>query len=322
MSNTPTTNNHQEEIDLGYLLNKVNQVFKKAVKLFFELIGFFIKFWIIVLALLVIAIAYGYYKDYNTKTVYDNKAIVIPNFESVDYMYAKVDALNAKIESRDTVFLKQVLDTNHRKLRKIELEPIVDIYNFISKSRENIDIFRIFVQSQELDEYIEEYSNSKYYKYHTLNLRIRDEESAELIFGKVLEFLNDNEHYSSYGATHRKNLEFQIKEYDNMITQFDSLIASMSRNNIPNQGVAMFDYTNLHLLFERKRDMMKEKLEVEKKLTDYEETIKLVDVEYNLETEARLSSKIKYPIFVFIGIILLFFAQYTLSWLRKIANEN
>lgn len=324
MSNTPVTNNQQEEIDLGYLLNKISQMFKKAVKIFFELIGFVLKFKFIILTLLIIAIAYGYYKDLNSDTVYDNKAIVIPNFESVDYMYAKVEALKAKVQNRDTVFLKQILDTNYRKLRKIELEPIVDLYNFISKSRENIDIFRIFISSQDIGEYLEEYSNSKYYKYHTLNLKIRGEEGAEIIFEKVMDYLNDNEHYSNYGIAHRENLDLQIKEYDNMIKQFDSLIASMSGTNYnkSNQGVAMFDYTNLHLLFERKRDMMKEKLEAEKKLTDYVDTIKLVGVEYNLETETKLSSKIKYPLYVFIAIILLFFAQYTLSWLSKIANED
>lgn len=322
MSNTPTTNNHQEEIDLVFLFNKLNQVFKNGVKLFFELVGFFIKFKFVVIILLIVAIAYGYYNDSTSTTVYDNKAIVIPNFESVDYMYGKVDALNAKIATKDTVYLKQILDADFNSLRGIELEPIADLYNFISRSRENIDIFRIFIQSQDVKEYMEEFSNSKYYKYHSLNLKIRGEGRSEKIFTNVMDFLNASEHYSSYGETYRENLAFQIKEYENMIKQFDSLISSMSSSNQAGQSVAMFDYTNLHLLFERKRDMLDEKLEIEKKLTDYEDTIKLVDVEYNVLTDIPLSSKIKYPLIVIIGIILFFFAQFTLSSLKKIVREN
>ena len=322
MSNTPSTHHQQEEIDLGYLLNKINKLFKNSVKLFFELIAFFIRFKFIVLTLLIFAIAYGFYKDSRSITVYDNKAIVIPNFESVDYMYGKADALNAKIKSRDTVFLQEVLGQHYKRLREVELEPIVDLYNFLSKSRENIDIFRIFLTSQDLKEYIDEHSNNKYYKYHTLDLKIIGDESPNIILDKLMEFFNDNEHYKNYGLVYRENLELQINEYNKMIMQTDSLIASMSRSNQTSQGVTMFDYTNLHLLFERKRDMLDEKLELEKKLTDYKDTIKLVDVEYNLKQSSTLSFKIKYPLYMLFVITLLFFARNFYNWLRRIANED
>lgn len=322
MSNTPSTHHQQEEIDLGYLLNKINKLFKNSVKLFFELIAFFIRFKFIVLTLLIFAIAYGFYKDSRSTTEYDNKAIVIPNFESVDYMYGKADALNAKIQSRDTIFLKEILGQHYRRLRSIEVEPIVDLYNFISKSRENIDIFRIFIQSQDVKEYMDEFSNSKYYKYHTLSIRTVGDESSAEIFSNVMHYLNDSEHYSSYAEIYKASLDFQIKEYDKMIKQFDTLISSVSLNNQESQGVAVLDFTNLHLLFERKRDMLDEKLELEKKLTDYKDTIKLVDVAYNLETDSRLSSKIKYPIFVILGIIFFFFALYIYNRLKRIANED
>lgn len=324
MSNTPSTHHQQEEIDLGYLLNKINKLFKKSVKLFFELIAFFVRFKFIVLTLLIFAIAYGFYKDSRSTTEYDNKAIVIPNFESVDYMYGKADALNAKIQSRDTIFLKEILGQHYRRLRSIEVEPIVDIYNFISKSRENIDIFRIFISNQDIGEYFEEYSSSKYYKYHTVSLKTIGKENSDVIFEKVMDFLNDSEHYNNYAKAYRNNLEFQIKEYDKMINQFDSLIASMThgKSGQSNQGVIMIDNTDLHLLFERKRDMLDEKLELKKKLTDYKDTIKLVDVAYNLETDFRLSSKIKYPIFVILGVIFFFFALYTYNRLKRIANED
>ncbi len=39
---------------------------------------------------------------------YNNEVIVIPNFESVDYLYDKVEDSIQKIASNDTIYLKKI----------------------------------------------------------------------------------------------------------------------------------------------------------------------------------------------------------------------
>src|SRR5690606_24972696 len=104
--------NQTEEIDLGYLFKKAGDIFKNCVKILFQIIAFFLKYKFIVIALIVIGFAYGYYKDSNAKKSYSNQGIVIPNFESVDYLYNSIENLNTKIRQADTLFLQKVLDTN------------------------------------------------------------------------------------------------------------------------------------------------------------------------------------------------------------------
>tara|TARA_R110000850_G_scaffold271031_2_gene404826 strand:+ start:222067 stop:223047 length:981 start_codon:yes stop_codon:yes gene_type:complete len=326
MNNQPSHSNQSEEIDLGYIFKKLNDLFKKSVKLLFEVIAFFLKFKIIVMALIIVGAAYGYYVDSKTKTVYDNKAIVIPNFESVDYLYDKIEALNSKIESRDTLYLKKILDSDYRHLKKIQIEPIADIYNFIAKSRENIDIFRIFTQNQDIEEYMEEFSNSKYYKYHKLNFKIKGKNDSENIVANILKNLNDNQHYYNYGEVYRDNTDFQIVENKNMIRQIDTLLSSASKDiaQQTSQGVVINDNSNFHNLIERKRLLMDELLTKQKQSVDYRDIIKVVNIDYNIEDHSKLSFSpiIKYPIYLLIIFSLTFFFIYSYKKLKNIAENK
>src|SRR5690554_697804 len=115
-----------EEIDLAYLFKKLKETSKNLIKLVFKVLDFYLKFWIVVLALILLGVAYGFYLDSNAKNEYENQGIIIPNFESVDYLYNNIEYFNNKIKTRDTVFLKQVLAEDFEAIKKIEIEPISD----------------------------------------------------------------------------------------------------------------------------------------------------------------------------------------------------
>ena len=85
--------NSSEEIDLGYLFKKMGNLFKKFIKLIFLVLAFFVKFRVIVVILIIIGVGIGYYLDQNKEEVYNNEVIVIPNFESVDYLYSKINSI-------------------------------------------------------------------------------------------------------------------------------------------------------------------------------------------------------------------------------------
>ena len=97
-----------EEVDLGYLFRKVGNFFRRIVKLLFLVISFFKKYIVVTSILIVAGAVIGYFLDKNgqDKIEYENRVIVIPNFESVDYLYESVDEWNAKIKSGDSVYLK------------------------------------------------------------------------------------------------------------------------------------------------------------------------------------------------------------------------
>lgn len=327
MSNIPVNNNQTEEIDLGFLIHKINQLFKKAVVTFFQIITFYLNYKFIVLALIIMGVAYGYYKDATSKPVFKNEAIVIPNFESVDYLYDKVEALNAKITSKDTVYLKTILDTNYRKVRKIEIEPIIDIYNFAAQSRENIDIFRILFQNQELSYFVEDITTSKYYKYHRLNFVIRGEDQSPLIVKQLLTYFNDNEHFADYQKIYSENTAFQIKQNTSIIAQVDSLIQStisFSKKTNGNQSVSINDNSDLGNLMFRKQEALNARIDLLKQEKDIIQPIKEVSLNFNLPTDKGfiLRNKVKYPIIFILIFSLIFYLRYLYKKLEAIAKSN
>ena len=317
-------NNTSEEIDLGYLFKKSNDFFKSVIRSFFLVLEFFKKYLIIVLVLLIVGFGIGYYKDSKAVKTYNNELIVIPNFESVDYLYDKLEAINLKIRAGDTVFMQKVLDTNFRSLRGIKIEPVVDLYSFISKSRENIDIFRIVSDKQNFNEYIEEFANSKYYKYHKMSVAINGDKASEKIIDDLIEFLNNNEHLIEYKKIYQEAKEVEIKEYQNMVAQVDSLIkANASSKNTPS-SVEVVTNNDQHFLFDRKMTFLKDIVKLKMEQLDYSEPIKLVNADYNLTKDRFLnfSNKVKYPIFLLLLFSGFFFALYLLRKLKSYANSN
>jgi hypothetical protein len=317
-------NNTSEEIDLGYLFKKTNNFVKSVFRSFFLVLAFFKKYFIIVLVLIILGFVYGFYKDTIALKTYNNELIVIPNFESVDYLYDKVEAINLKIKAGDTIYMQHILDTNFNKLGTIKIEPIIDFYNFISKSRENIDIFRIVSEKQDFKDYMEEFANSKYYKYHRMSVSIEGAKSSEKIVDDLMTFLNDNEHFSAYQKIFNETKDREISEFYKMITQIDTLIyASATSKNTP-ASVEVVTNNDQHFLLDRKRQVLEDLVKLKMEQLDYTEPIKLVNADYNLTNERFLnfSNKVKYPIYLVFLFSAFFFILYMIKNLKRYANSE
>ena len=316
--------NMSEEIDLGYLFKKTNDFFKGVIRSFFKVLDFFKKYFIIVIALIIIGFAYGYYKDSTAVETYNNELIVIPNFESVDYLYDKVEAINLKINAGDTLYMQKVLGTNFRKLRGIKIEPVVDLYNFISESREHIDIFRIISDKQDFKDYIEEFANSKYYKYHKMSVAISGDDVSEKVIDDLFQFLNTNDHLVAYKEIYQETKEFEIKEYYNMVAQIDSLIKASATSKSRPSSVEVVTNNDQHFLIDKKMDLLEDIVKLKMEKMDYTESIKIVNAEYNLKNERFLnfSNKVKYPIYLVLLFSGFFFILYLLRTLKRYAYSN
>lgn len=319
--------NSSEEVDLGYLFKLMGNLFKNIIKLIFLVFTFFIKYIVVVVILIIIGVGIGYYLDKNTEEVYNNEVIVIPNFESVDYLYDKVAALNAKIEAQDTLYLKTILDTNYRKLNKIEIEPIVDVYNFATQSRENIEVFKTLFQNQELTDFVEDIVTSKYYKYHRLNFVIKGKGDSQNIVEAVLLDFNSNTHFNQYQEVLNENLALHIFENLKMIEQVDSLIQSsisFSKAELPNQSINIKEDVDFSNLIFRKDALLDNRVSLLKKKEDQVKIIKDVNANYNIiDTEnIHIPLVIKYPLILIMLFSLIFLIKKMYYKMKMIALEN
>ncbi|MBG42485.1 MAG: hypothetical protein CL530_00785 [Aequorivita sp.] len=316
--------NSSEEVDLGYLLKKSNDIFKSIARAILNIIDFFKRYFIIVIILIIVGFGIGLYKDYNNVESYNNELIVIPNFGSVDYLYDKVEALNSKIASKDSIYLKQVLDTNFSKLNLIEIEPIVDLYNFISESRQNIDILKIISQNQDFSEYVENMATSKYYKYHRMQISIKGKKSTQKIIDDLFTYFNENKHFQEYQKIYKKTKDIEVQEHYVMVAQLDSLIKSNYTIKKEGSSVSVSNNADQYNLVEKKRQIIDNLQRLEIQQNDYTVPIKRVSVNYNLEPERLLniSNKVKYPLLLVFLFSFIFFILFIFKSLKKYANAD
>ncbi|MGB3345309.1 MAG: hypothetical protein WBA61_15475 [Aequorivita sp.] len=316
--------NSSEEIDLGYIFKKSNDFFKSIIRSLFQIFDFLKKYFIIIIVLLIVGFGYGYYKDSNNIPIYNNEVIIIPNFGSVDYLYEKVAAINNKTNAGDTVYLKKILDSNFQKLKRIELEPLVDIYNFASKPGRNFDVLRLFVEKQDISRYMEDFSISKYYKYHSLKIYVYGTESSEKIITDLLLYLNENEHLKEYQKVFVENKKFEIQENYNMISQIDSVLMANSKINATVPNVSITNSSDLFNLIDRKRQLVENLLQLKTEEIDFEAPIKKVSVDYNLEPKKFLtiSNKVKYPLLLVFLFSMVFFILYLFRNMRSYADTQ
>lgn len=316
-------NKLSEEIDLGYLFRRSNDFLKSIVRSFFLIIAFFKRHAIVLIVIIAVGFVFGFYKDYNAVEVYNNKLIIIPNFQSVDYLYDKVDAINSKIKIGDSVYLKSIVGQRYRELKSIKLEPIVDIYNFLSnKDNRNFEVFRALTEKKDISEFLEDMSTSKYYKYHHMDILIKGDTSSEKIVKDLIAFLNQNEHFAEYQDIFKNSNQLEISEHYKMLAQVDSLVSSSSAVSGSNANIAINNTTNLFSLIQQKREILKEIVKLKMQQVDYSAPIREVSANYNLETKRflNISNKIRFPILLVLAFCGVYLFLYLLRKLRSYAN--
>ena len=275
------------------------------------------------IVIIAVGFAFGFYKDYNAVEVYNNKLIIIPNFQSVDYLYDKVDAINSKIKIGDSVYLKSIVGKQYRELKSIKLEPIVDIYNFLSnKDNRNFDVFRALTEKKDISEFLEDMSTSKYYKYHSMDILIKGDTSSEKIVKDLIAFLNQNEHFAEYQDIFKNSNQLEISEHYKMLAQVDSLVSSSSAVSGSNANIAINNTTNLFSLIQQKREILKEIVQLKMQQVDYSAPIREVSANYNLETKRflNISNKIRFPILLVLAFCGVYLFLYLLRKLRSYAK--
>lgn len=319
--------NNQDEIDLGYLFGKISGFFKSFVKLLFSVISFFIKYSIVIVVLILIGVGIGYYLDENKTEVFNNELIVIPNFESTQYLYNKVDALSSKLRDGDAEFLQKIIGDNYGDLRSIEAEPIVDIFNFASETREKVDLFKALTDKQDIPDYIKDPQNFQYYKYQQLTVKVKGKEHSEEIINKLVAYFNDNEHFNEYLEIGSKANTFRIETSERMLSQIDTLLkvaGQVENNKKTSPSVLVNDNSQLNDLLESKERILFNLAKLYLLKVDQQEIIKVASINYNVSDFSGfyISNKVKYPILLVLLFSGFFILRYAYKKMKQIAEND
>ncbi|MDR6968759.1 hypothetical protein J2X31_002785 [Flavobacterium arsenatis] len=313
MNTTPKQNSDDQEIDLSQISRKINQGFQNMGGFIFDCIQFVFKNAIIIAVLFIVGIGLGYFLDTNQKS-YKHELIVIPNFGSADYLYGKVELINSKIKERDTVFLKGLGLKYPKKISKLEIQPIVDPYNFIRDREENFELLKLMAEDGSIDKVLTDKITSKNYNYHSITFSTKGKATDENTIQPLLNSLNDSEYFRLIQKNIVSNVKVKMEYNEQTLNQINAVLNSfaneVSRGSSNSNLVYYNENTQLNEVLQAKYNLVSEQGNRRIELVNYEKIIKDVSVIANIEKGSK--NKLILPLLlIFIFVIgKLFFGFY------------
>ncbi|WP_374552117.1 hypothetical protein [Flavobacterium sp.] len=325
MNNSPQ-NNDSQEIDLSQISRKIGGFFDGIIFNIFRIIFFLKRNIVLVGILLVIGVALGYFMDKKLKS-YDNQIMVMPNFESTDYLYSKVALLNSKIKEGDTVFLKSIVGVkNPKKIGLIEINPITDVYKFIKDKDINFEMIKLMAEDGDIKKIIQENTTSKNYPFHLITFSTSEATSFDKTVNPILNYLNQSDYYAKIQKEYLNNVRIKMIENDSIITQINGFLNSFSNTVNASQKSDKLVYYNensqLNDVIKTKDQLVYEQGLHRLELVNLDKIIKDSSVTINSKNTTGLNGKMKFIIPLFFILVLVLLKIFGKAYQKQLSKVN
>ena len=316
-----------DEVDLSFIFSAIGRFFKNLLKGFLRIIGFFYRHKFVLVTLVIFGVVIGYFIDKNVESPYKSNFIVSANYNSADYLYNKVEAIDKKLIQQDTIALEKIFGDDYEMVKRIEIEPILNIYGFIGQSTSNAELFELLSVDEDMKEFINEPVNSRNYPFHNINIVIQGNQNHKTVSQSFFTYLNANEYYQNLKQVNIKNDKKQLKQNDSVKKQIDKIINSLSNKNLEKDEllVSISDNNVLDDLLKRKRDLLNSERYLENNLINKQEIISIVDSNYALDYDKKITEKDKkilLPLLLLVLYTMFFFFSYTIRKSKRFLEQN
>ncbi len=304
--------NDKNEIDLQQLSNSIKRRMDNTLQIIPRTISFIKKNILLIIVLLILGVVLGYVVDKYKKN-YESNIIALPNFGTVDYLYEKVSLLNSKIGQNEVDFLKKVNITPEEKITKVEIEPLPNLYEFISQDENYYNVFKTLSENTDATKVVENLSTSKNFKNHLITISSKEKINQNTL-ESIMQFINSSKYYSDIRKDIIANVKNKMVVNDSTIKQIDAILNSVPKEGSSSSTIFLNENSQLKDLVEQKVDLVQENHELKVHLHNLDYIVTPLDYSDNLENNTGLNGKYKYilPI-ILVGLF------FVISLLRRIS---
>lgn len=289
----PSTN---QEIDLNYLYQSLLHFVDAIGYSIYRIFRFLWNNWIITFSLLLLGFGLGYYFYSTDPKAYKQEVIVVPNFHSTSYLYAKIDNFNKSYKDPAT-------GLSH--ISSIQVEPIVDVFQFVSDSKQNLEIAKYMSENTiEVNKFKKDSDIEKLYKYHKLTYYTDVEDTDLKIYQNLMHYLNNDTYLKERQTIETAETQTKLQEHIASVENINNVFKKLGNvsENAKDLNVEM--YSQINDLMLTKKDLLNEITKV--KVEIIEQTKIIYDASKNLNTQNKNVLKIiLFPV-LFIFLFLLF----------------
>ncbi|MBN8640947.1 MAG: hypothetical protein J0L86_03965 [Flavobacteriales bacterium] len=326
MSTNSQNNTDSQEIDLLQISRSISNSLASFKYFLYSGIRFVINNIILLGILFVIGVGLGFYMDKTQKT-YDHEIIVTPNFGSTDYLYSKIQLLKSKVKEKDEDFLKAIGIKNPNSLKRIEINPVTDVYRFVNNSDKNFELLKLMAEDGDIKKILEENTTSKNYIFHKVSFTTSESTNDDSTIKPILEFLNDTDFYRKLQKEYMNNIKEKMVSNDSIISQIDGVLNEFSNTvNSSSKNDKLVYYnenTQLNDVIKTKDEMVQEQGDLRVSLVSLDKIIKDNSSTINIENTESINGKMKLVLpFLFIFIYLFIRSIVTFYKKQKALNPN
>ena len=305
----------KDEIDLGYLINKISELFKNISVSIYNSIQFCIRNWYFIGSLLIAGVVAGYFSEIDSKPAKKATLILRTNFDTADYAYNALNTLVVKSNTLDTVFLKQNgFKTDSVEIKSINIIPLANFKNITKGFEKNEKLLEEYLKNN-LDDYKSLYFSYSDYDFHKVSFVMSNHASVTTL-KKTLAYLNNNEIINRTAQNGKQVLEANIAMNEFSIKQIDSTISKYNQNTFmgsaSSQVVVVDKNFSYNGVLAEKAKLQKENTRLKQELVYADSAVIQVN-NSNIEEQTRSIYTMKfvlYPLlFVFIFFVINLFSR-------------
>jgi hypothetical protein len=311
-----------DEIEMSVFINSIKRLFVGILKLIFHALSFYKKYIVVVLILAIGGGIGGYYMDNNNLKNYRNDVIVIPNFESTEYLYDAIEMVNSKIKNKDGLFFSKIKIDDYLVLREITIKPVTDVYDMVKQQKSNLDVFKIMSEKGDMSKVLADLTTGRHFKFHKISIYEKGSSYGNKNIKALLDFLNDNAYYKTYGKVLRESQAKKIEKNNEMIAQIDSLLSAVGKIKAgasSDSKISINQNTQLNDLVLTKESLIMDNRKIQLDLIDNQNVIQEVSTVNDIIEDRILSYKtMMLPLLLLMAFSSVFFLRYLFNKLKSV----
>jgi hypothetical protein len=214
------------EVDLNEVSAKSKQLIGRFKMSLLKQFVFIKKNLIFLLILLVLGYVGGLFLDMKPK-FYNQEIVVVPNFNSYDYLYAKIAELNARIENSELDYLESIGIEDPKNILEISVKAVSDPYKLVEFKKDNFEMLKLMSENGNLANIVKEDITARHYKFHTISILTKKPIKNHNIINSLLTTLNDDAFFETQKILETQNIQYRLRELDSMNVQASKILDNL-----------------------------------------------------------------------------------------------
>ena len=268
----------QTEVEFAYIQKRVSNIFKGFFSILNKYFTFLMNSKKTVILLLLAGLFLGGTLDYLRSKNKIQRILVIPNFNSNNYLYDNIQNIDNML-SKDNFLKKNVKD--------VSITTTNTLYDYLGESYENKEIFEVLSKSSsfDIDKYQKDKSLKINFKYQLIDVITKDrtKDSANLLVNRLLGYLNNDEHYNKVKEIENKNLLLHRNELVKSVEQINAFFENIGNQDSKASTFSLNSFDQINDMLGTKERFLREINKIDVTLSEQDKVIyesyRLINIE-------------------------------------------